>query len=485
MREIITIILVCITLTGFSQSEPEKKGNVLIVTAHPDDWEAGMGGTAFLLSKDYNMHVIIATKGERGLTGETFDYTAGIRIKEAQNACDKIGAKLHFMGKIDQDLYADDDGINQVVALLEELDPKMIFTMWNVEIPDHAGAGSIAIQALYRTKMIYDREVYFFEASRGYQTNHFNPDIYVNITNVIDKKIELIRCHVCQNAEDRMAMHFKETNVFHGRVARCDYAEGFKTYLPLTNSRWDKNPTYSLLNIEDVKLQHPYDNNKEVLIICTHPDDWEIAMGGTALKMKDKYNMHVVILTRGEAALGPDKSEETAKLRKEQAEKSCAKINAKLHIIYFGDGKLTTTKEAVDSVIEQLNIINPGIVFCHWGLDKADHAAAANICTKALSATGVIYDREIYYFGGGLQNLSQFEPELYVNISDVADKKRELINIHTLPNHREGDLEKVAFEVNKFFGLVNRCKYAEGFRTPFPLINYRWEKKTRFSLFDL
>lgn len=482
---LLTTFILSISLSAFSQVK--KKENILIITAHPDDWEDGMGGTAYLLSKEYNIHVIIATKGERGLEsqGKTFDETTPIRIKEAQNACDKIGAKLHFMGKIDQEVHADNQGIDQVVELLEELDPKIIFTMWNVEIADHAGAGAIAIQALYRTKMIYDREVYFFEASRGYQTNHFNPDIYVNITSVIDKKMELIRCHVCQNPNDDMAMHHKETNKFHGDVARSNYSEGFKTYLPLINARWDKNPTYSLLNIEEVELKHPYDNNKEVLIICAHPDDWELAMGGTALKMKDKYNIHVVILTQGEAALDLDKAEATAKLRKEQAEKACAKINATLHIMDFGDGKLVTSKAAVDSVVAQLNTIKPGIVFCHWGIDKADHAAAANICTKALNTSKMIYDMEIYYFGGALQNLSQFEPEIYVNISDVADEKRELIEMHALPNHKEGMLEGIAFEANKYFGLINRCEYAEGFRTQFPLINHRWEKKTKFSLLDL
>ncbi len=487
MKNLMIFLALLLTLPLFAQQRPQsgEKENILIISAHPDDWEGNMGGTALKLKDKYKFHVLIATKGERGVKGKSHDETAAIREKEAAKACEVIGADLHFLGQIDQDVYADEEAVQKAVNLLESLDPAMIFAMWNIDVPDHAGAGTIARLALYRTGMIHDREVYFFETSRGGQTNQFIPDLYVNISDVIDQRDDLVRFHECQNKDDKLAMFHHKQSAFHGQVARCAYAEAFKTYLPLTNARWDKDPQYSLLILETKAVRHPYDDNKEVLIICTHPDDWEIAMGGTALKMKDKYNMHVLILTRGEAALGKEKAEETMALRKKQAKKSCNMINADLHIMPFKDGALTAHKEAVDSVIKILEKIGPGIVFCHWGMDKADHAAASNICTKALSSTGQIHDRQIYYFGVSTQTLAHFEPELYVNITDVMDQKKELINIHRLPNHDEYGLVNFAVKANKFYGKVNRCDYAEGFRTHYPLINHRWNKKAMHSLLDL
>jgi len=471
----------------FSQmpAPPAGKPNVLIISAHPDDWEAGMGGTAFLLKEKYKIHVLIATKGERGLSKEPSAQTAAIREKEARKACEMIGADLHFMGKIDQEVYADEAAVAQVTALLKQLDPVMIFSMWNIDVPDHAAAGTIARLALFRTGMIYDREVYFFEAGRGGQTNQFIPDFYVNVTSVKDKKDELIRCHACQNKEDKLVNAHTGQLRFHGEVARCDYAEAFKTFLPITNARWGKDPQYSLLQLETEKVQHLYDNNREVVIICCHPDDWEIAMGGTALKMKDKYHMHVLILTRGEKGLGEERTEEAIRIRHEHAMKTASMIHADLHIMSFKDGALTAEKEAVDSVIRYLEKINPGIIFCHWGMDKSDHAAASNICTKALASTGMIHDRQVYYFGVSTQTLSHFDPEIYVNITDVMDQKKEMIRIHTLPGHEEHELIDFAVKANSFYGMVNRCDYAEGFRTHYPLVNHRWNKKTLYELLDL
>ena len=464
---------------------PEALRNILIVAAHPDDWECGMGGTALLLKDKYRIHVCITTRGQRGLGKEPSEETVKIRAKEAANACEKIGAKLYFLDQMDGDALAGKDKIGRIVQLLKDLDPAIIFTMWGIEVPDHAAVSAMTRIALLRTGMIHDREIYFFEAGRGGQTNQFKPDLYVNIGAVKAAKDELIRCHVCQNADDKLAQLHEQQNRFHGWVARCDFAEPFKTWYPLINSRWEKRPRNTLLDLDADGLSRPCEGNREVLIVGTHPDDWEIAMGGTALLMKDKFNMHVLILTRGEAALGGERRDEIAALRKTQAEEGCKKIGAQLHLLDFPDGQLTGGQEVVDAVLEQVNRINPGIIFLHWPMDKPDHAAAAIAGSKALCINGMIHDREIYYFGVQQETLAHFDPDLYVNISGVIEKKRELIAMHDLPSHPPGALEQEALETNRFFGKANRCGYAEGFRTHYPLVNHRWNKKTRFSLLNL
>jgi LmbE family N-acetylglucosaminyl deacetylase len=485
MKKTLLFLLLIICFLPVFAENPDDKPKALIISAHPDDWEGNIGGTVLLLKDQYKFHVLIATKGERGIKGKTHNEAAAIREVEAQKACDVVGADLHFMGQIDQDVYASKEAVANTVKLLEELDPELIFTMWPVDVADHAGAGTIGRLALYRTGMIYDREVYFFETKRGGQTNQFIPDFYVNVSEVIEERNELLRHHVCQNTDDRLVQSHYKQSAFHGEVARCKYAEAIKTFLPITNWRWDKDYKYSLLEIENENTKHLYDDNKEVLIICTHPDDWEIAMGGTALKMKDKYNMHVLVLTRGEMALGKDKKEETISLRKEQEEKTAAMINADLNILPFPDAGLTADKHMVDSVIKILEGIDPGIVFCHWGMDKADHAAANSICTKALATTGMIHDRQIYYFGVGTTSLCHFEPEFFINIDNEWEEKVEMLKIHHLPNHGEYDLINMAKMPNAFFGQVNRCKYAEGFRTHYPMVNHRWDKKALHWLLEL
>ena len=491
MKNKLSLLLLLGFLTtpiSFSQSPAKKDSlrNILVITAHPDDFEAGLGGTAMLLKDKYRFHILICTGGDRGLSKEPSQKTVEIRKIEATNAAKMVNGVVHFMGKVDQEAVADRKGIDQIVALLKELDPAIIFTMWGIEVPDHAAVSSMARAALYETGMIHDREVYFFEAGRGGQTNQFDPDFYVNISDVKQKKDSLLACHVCQNKDNKLVEHHTEQARFHGWVARCDYAEPFKTYYPITNVRWDnKRPSYSLLDLEIPGLLKPYENNKDVLIISTHPDDWELAMGGTALMMKDKYNIHVLILTRGEGIKPKQAGVDPAEARKKQAEEGCKKINASLHIMNFPDGKLTEEKALVDSILWWANKINPGMIFMHWQLDKPDHAAAAIASSKALSINGMIHDHEVYYFGGLPGTLKSFDPEFYVNISSVAAEKEKLVHLHEMPIHEDGTLVKAIMEANRAYGVTNSCEYAEGFRTQNPMINHRWNKKTTFSLLKL
>jgi LmbE family N-acetylglucosaminyl deacetylase len=95
--------------------------------------------------------------------------------------------------------------------------------------------------------MIRSKEVYFMEAGRGGQTNQFVPDFYVNISDVYEEKLTIIRCHASQNKGDKLA----KINQFqtHGQLARCDYAEVFKSYFPQVNYRWGNKTINSLLNL--------------------------------------------------------------------------------------------------------------------------------------------------------------------------------------------------------------------------------------------
>ena len=74
--------------------EEDSKPNVIIVTAHPDDRECAMGGTAYLMKDKYNIHIAIASKGERGLSEEPSEKTTEIRAKEAQCASDMVNGTI-------------------------------------------------------------------------------------------------------------------------------------------------------------------------------------------------------------------------------------------------------------------------------------------------------------------------------------------------------------------------------------------------------
>lgn len=65
---------------------------VVILTAHPDDAVGGAGGTALLMRGKFELHILCATRGERGLRNVSMEETAKIREAEERLCAEKLGA---------------------------------------------------------------------------------------------------------------------------------------------------------------------------------------------------------------------------------------------------------------------------------------------------------------------------------------------------------------------------------------------------------
>jgi LmbE family N-acetylglucosaminyl deacetylase len=210
--------------------------SIVFVVAHPDDVAYGMGGSALLLKNKYKLHVVCATRGERGLEGSCMAETAAIREKEEANACKLLNAELTFLDLIDREVFADKANSEKLGRIIECIDPVAVFTIWPVDShPDHSAISEMTGKALFLTGK--KPELYFCEEQGGFQTRHFVPDIHVDISDVMDEKLEVIRCHKCQNSNDTLAQNNLVQFKRRGRECGCGYAEGFKSFLPLTSNR--------------------------------------------------------------------------------------------------------------------------------------------------------------------------------------------------------------------------------------------------------
>ena len=222
---------------------------IACIAAHPDDIEFGLGGALFLLKdKGYDLHFIVLTSGQKGIKGMSPDQALAVREKEQRAACDMLGAELTFMREMDGQLFAGPEVCRKTGEVLKEIEPVAVFTFWPINVPDHSAAFHIAQRALYFADAYYTPELYLYATSIGGQTNHFHPDIYVNISQVAEKKVELIRCHEsqCGGALDE---HLLGDNKFRGREARVEYAEGFKPIHKMVGTRWERRSRYLLLDL--------------------------------------------------------------------------------------------------------------------------------------------------------------------------------------------------------------------------------------------
>lgn len=211
----------------------EKKDmeRIAIIPAHPDDLVACLG--LCLRAKGvFDVHVIDFTHGERGCGAAAFaDGSAKTtRTAEEESVCAAVGATLHWLDEIDGEAYACRNTCERLAAILAELEPRAVFAHWPVDIHgDHSMAGVAALKAVFLAGL--SPEIYFFE--EAYQTKRFTPDVFLDISDVAERKREIIRLYKCQYKDGGIERHQVVSNqaralqsmLFHGE------AEGFLSFV--------------------------------------------------------------------------------------------------------------------------------------------------------------------------------------------------------------------------------------------------------------
>ena len=196
--------------------------NILAVGAHPDDIEFGCGGT--LLKYSLSGHCIfplVLTKGDYG--GDS-----AVRFREQKEAALFLGAKDVFWGGFnDTELVDNRETILKIEEVLHKVSPDAVFLNYYDDVHQDHRAAALAVISASR----YVKEVLFYEVPT---TQHFDPDIFVDVTNVLEKKIELIKKHASQVDRTRInnltiVESAQSCANFRGYQGRVKYAEGFKS----------------------------------------------------------------------------------------------------------------------------------------------------------------------------------------------------------------------------------------------------------------
>ena len=201
---------------------------VVFIGAHPDDF-TGCCGTALRMRGKFGLHIWDFTKGERGLQGQgvPLDECGATREKEEARVAASIGAELHFCGEIDGDAYACRETCQRMAADLKTLNPRAIITH---SVADrHADHMMTAVAVLKAIQLAgIHPEVYSMEFS--FQSTGFIPKFLVDISSVMEQKIQLIRLYECQNIKDGIVKNKQKTGAFRGEQYGCAYAEAFGSY---------------------------------------------------------------------------------------------------------------------------------------------------------------------------------------------------------------------------------------------------------------
>jgi LmbE family N-acetylglucosaminyl deacetylase len=194
-----------------------------------------------------------------------------------------------------------------------------------------------------------------------------------------------------------------------------------------------------------------------ILAIGAHPDDIEFGCGGTLIKYaQKKHNVFLFVFTDGSFGGNPD-------IRRMEQNEAIGLVGAQeLYWGNFRDTELVDSRELILKLEEVVAKVNPDIVLMNYFEDvHQDHRAAAK---AGISATR--YIKEVLFFE--VPTTQRFEPDIFVDIQDVLDKKLQLLKVHA----SQVDKTKVenltilesAHSCANFRGYQGRVRYAEGFK---------------------
>lgn len=212
--------------------------DVLAVSAHPDDIEAGCGG--FLLQARKNglrTGMIICTRGESG----------GYASAETRMAEAEAGAKaLHVdyfqqLDLPDAGVEVNTTNMERLISLIRACAPRTVITLHPKDShPDHQAVSLLVDRSVFVAGLKkhssdgsdwHPARTLYFAGDR--RTNRKQPDMILAIDDVWQEKLQAIDAHKSQHVLG-YKKHVIQRSLQYGALGGTRYGEGFYCKQPLT-----------------------------------------------------------------------------------------------------------------------------------------------------------------------------------------------------------------------------------------------------------
>ena len=171
-----------------------------------------------------------------------------------------------------------------------------------------------------------------------------------------------------------------------------------------------------------------------IFFVGAHPDDSE-GFSATAFLLRDKYDLHVIDLTRGELGLGEKglKDGSTGRRRTAEEEAACRYLGATPHFLSEIDGNANAGEKSVAQLAELLTALKPVAVFTHWPVDThSDHVQTAAVVKHAIARAKVQTER--YFFEVQTWQTCNYRPLYYVDVTPSLENKLTMLRMYACQN---------------------------------------------------
>jgi bacillithiol biosynthesis deacetylase BshB1 len=173
----------------------------------------------------------------------------------------------------------------------------------------------------------------------------------------------------------------------------------------------------------------------DILAVFSHPDDAELSVAGTLIKLKSLgYRTGVLDMTRGEMG-----TRGTPEIRKQEAEDAARimKLDVRLNLEQ-PDGRVWLTEESRTAMVRVLRKLKPKIVLTHNTDDPhPDHAHTAQIVREGARLSSMRKYDEAENLGtikvpivAHTLHSRRVIPTFIVDISDFLEEKMNAIRAH-------------------------------------------------------
>lgn len=228
------------------------KLDILAFSAHPDDVEISCGGTVIKqIQLGYSVGIVDLTQGELGTRG-----TAETRYSEADKASEILGLSARENLKMKDGFFeVSEENKLKIVYAIRKFQPELVIANSITDRhPDHGRASKLVSEACFLAglpKVKTFNEGIEQKAWRPKTVHHYiqdyyiKPDFIVDVSDVIEQKIESIKAYKTQfwdpnstepktpiSGEDFFDFIKARSKEF-GRLINTKYGEGFTVEKPL------------------------------------------------------------------------------------------------------------------------------------------------------------------------------------------------------------------------------------------------------------
>jgi len=201
--------------------------NILAVGAHFDDVEFGCSGTLIKhKQKGDKVTILVVTDSAYKDPNGKLVRSAETAYKEGAAAAKIIGVDMKCLG-YNTFLVPYDEGLTKEInRYIEELSIDTIYCHWVKDIhrDHHYTAKSTLMAGRHVPRFLMYRSNYYNGEEQ------FRGNFYSDISDVMDKKIEVMRAHESElkRVNNRWLEFFKKQNANHGLIIGVNYAECFE-----------------------------------------------------------------------------------------------------------------------------------------------------------------------------------------------------------------------------------------------------------------